>query len=123
MLPWRLWSLVFILIQVCSLQLNRGWAEPPKSADERPIVTLTPVVTEGLENPLFLTQAGDGSWKGAHYFLLLFSTLQNRFSLGESVVCWASRFILITVEMDVSSSITRGSRTARLSWPSTGVGQ
>src|SRR5574337_636880 len=53
--------LVFILIQVCSLQLSRGWAELPKSADERPIVTLTPVVTEGLENPLFLTQARDGS--------------------------------------------------------------
>ena len=51
-----LWSLGFILIRV-----GTGWADPAMSTDERPIVTLAPVVTEGLENPLFLTQAGDGS--------------------------------------------------------------
>lgn len=61
MLPRLPWSLGFILIQICSLQLGVGWAEPPKSTDERRIATLVPVVTEGLENPLFLTQAGDGS--------------------------------------------------------------
>ena len=61
MLPWLSWSLGFILIQVYSLQVGTGWAEPAKSTDERRIATLVPVVTEGLENPLFLTQAGDGS--------------------------------------------------------------
>lgn len=61
MLPWLSWSLAFILIQAYSLQVGTGWAEPPKSTDERPLVTLVPVVTEGLENPLFLTQAGDGT--------------------------------------------------------------
>ena len=54
--PWGL-----ILIHVCSLLLGTGWAEPAKSTDERRIVTIAPVVTEGLENPLFLTQTGDGS--------------------------------------------------------------
>ena len=38
-----------------------GWAESPQKTDEQPLLTLTPVVTKGLENPLFLTQAGDGS--------------------------------------------------------------
>ena len=61
MLLWFLWSLGFILIHVCSLQVGTGWAEPAKSTDERRIVTLAPVVTKGLENPLFLTQADDGS--------------------------------------------------------------
>ncbi len=51
----------FILIHVSSLLVGTGWAEPAKSTDERRIVTLAPVVTEGLEHPLFLTQAGDGS--------------------------------------------------------------
>lgn len=61
MLPWFLWSLGFILIDVCSLQVGTGWANPVKTPDERPIVTLASVVTDGLENPLFLTHAGDGS--------------------------------------------------------------
>jgi glucose/arabinose dehydrogenase len=61
MLPWFLWPLGLILIQVSSLQVGTGWADPAKSTDERPIVTLAPIVTEGLENPLFLTQSGDGS--------------------------------------------------------------
>lgn len=49
------------MLQVYSPQVGTGWAEPAKSTDERRIATLVPVVTEGLENPLFLTQAGDGS--------------------------------------------------------------
>ena len=61
MLLWFLWSLGFILIHVCSLQVGTGWAEQAKSTDERRIVTLAPVATEGLENPLFLTQSDDGS--------------------------------------------------------------
>jgi glucose/arabinose dehydrogenase len=61
MLLWFLWSLGFTLIHICSLQVGTGWADPAKSTEERRIVTLAPVVTEGLENPLFLTQPGDGS--------------------------------------------------------------
>jgi glucose/arabinose dehydrogenase len=57
--PWLSWGL--ILFQVYSLQVGTGWADPPKNTDERRIVTLVSVVTEGLENPLFLTQAGDGT--------------------------------------------------------------
>lgn len=54
-------SLCFILIQVCGLQVDPGWADPIKSTEERRIVTLAPMVTKGLENPVFLTHAGDGS--------------------------------------------------------------
>jgi glucose/arabinose dehydrogenase len=61
MLSWVRWPLGFILIHVCSLQIGTGWADPAQSTEERRIVTLAPVVTEGLENPLFLTQARDGS--------------------------------------------------------------
>lgn len=57
--PWLPWSLGFILIHLYNLQI--GWAEPAMGPDERPIVILAPVVTEGLENPLFLTHADDGS--------------------------------------------------------------
>jgi glucose/arabinose dehydrogenase len=57
--PWLSWGL--ILFQVYGLQVGTGWADPPKNTDERRIVTLVSVVTEGLENPLFLTQAGDGT--------------------------------------------------------------
>lgn len=61
MLPLLLPFLWFILIQVCGLQVDTGWADPIKSTEERRIVTLAPVVTKGLENPVFLTHAGDGS--------------------------------------------------------------
>lgn len=60
MLSWLLF-LSFILSHVCSLQVGTGWADQAKSTDERPFVTLAPIVTRGLENPLFLTQTGDGS--------------------------------------------------------------
>lgn len=59
--PWLLWSLGFILVQVCSQLVGTGWAEPSKGTDDHRLVALVPIVTEGLENPLFLTQAGDGS--------------------------------------------------------------
>jgi|GEM_PF-6575823 len=61
MLPLLLPSLGFILIQAFNLQVGTGWAESTTSAERRGIVTVTPVVTEGLENPVFLTHAGDGS--------------------------------------------------------------
>jgi glucose/arabinose dehydrogenase len=51
----------FILIHISSLLVGTGWAEPAKNTDDHPLVALAPIVTEGLENPLFLTQAGDGS--------------------------------------------------------------
>lgn len=54
-------SLGFILIPVLGLEPGTGWAEPAKTPDEQRIVTLAPIVTEGLESPLFLTQPGDGS--------------------------------------------------------------
>jgi hypothetical protein len=53
-LSYSVWGL--ILIPVRSLRTGRGRAEPAKSPDERSIVTLVPVMTEGPENPLFLTQ-------------------------------------------------------------------
>jgi glucose/arabinose dehydrogenase len=61
MILWLFWSLASLLIQVCGLQVGTGWADPAKSIAERHIVTLAPVVTEGLQNPLFLTQPGDES--------------------------------------------------------------
>ena len=61
MLSRVLWSFGLILIHVCSLWVGTGWADPAQRTDERRLVTLAPVVTEGLENPLFLTQAGDES--------------------------------------------------------------
>lgn len=51
----------FILIHVCSLLAATAWGEPIKSTDERHIVSLAPVVTEGLVNPVFLTHAADES--------------------------------------------------------------
>ena len=38
-----------------------GLAAPPAAASDDSPVTLAPLVTSGLENPLFLTHAGDGS--------------------------------------------------------------
>jgi glucose/arabinose dehydrogenase len=61
MLSWVRWSFGFILIHVCGLQIGTAWADPAQKTEERRIVTLAPVVTAGLENPLFLTQARDGS--------------------------------------------------------------
>ena len=61
MLLWFAWCLGLILIQVSNLQVGPVWAEPSKRTDQRPIVRLVPIVTDGLENPLFLTQAADGA--------------------------------------------------------------
>jgi glucose/arabinose dehydrogenase len=51
----------FILIHISSLLVGTGWAEPAENTGDHPLVALAPIVTESLENPLFLTQAGDGS--------------------------------------------------------------
>jgi glucose/arabinose dehydrogenase len=61
MLVWFLWSLGFVLIHTCNLYVGTGRADTAKNTDERHVITLAPVVTESLENPLFLTHAGDGS--------------------------------------------------------------
>jgi hypothetical protein len=62
MLAWlRWWALAVFLIGANSLLVNDGWAEQAKLADEHRRVTLTPIVTQGLEHPVFLTHAGDGS--------------------------------------------------------------
>jgi glucose/arabinose dehydrogenase len=50
-----------ILIQVFGLLVSTGWAETVKSPDDHRLVALVPIVTDGLENPLFLTQAVDES--------------------------------------------------------------
>ncbi len=60
MLPWLHPSLGLILIQVFGLLVSTAWAETVMSPDHRR-VALVPVVTDGLENPLFLAQAGDES--------------------------------------------------------------
>ena len=59
---WSLWLLGSLLFPLCNLLVDtEGWAEPAKSTTEDRPVILVPMVTEGLENPLFLTQAGDES--------------------------------------------------------------
>lgn len=61
MFPRLLFLLGYFLIHVSILQTGIGWAESPQKTDEQPLLALTPIVTKGLENPLFLTHAGDGS--------------------------------------------------------------
>jgi glucose/arabinose dehydrogenase len=53
-------SLGLLLLHTGGL-LDTALAEPAKSPDDRRLVKLTPVLTEGLENPVFLTHTGDGS--------------------------------------------------------------
>jgi len=50
-----------MLIQVVSLQVGEGSAETDHRAAHDSVIVLTPVVTSGLESPVFLTHASDGS--------------------------------------------------------------
>ncbi len=59
MFPWLHSFLGLILVQVGCLLMGIGWAEPVKSSDDGRLIALVPIVTDGLENPLFLTQAVD----------------------------------------------------------------
>ncbi|MBI3355886.1 MAG: PQQ-dependent sugar dehydrogenase [Nitrospirae bacterium] len=65
MLRWLLrWSLLLagaMLIQVVALQPTAGLAETDRTTARQTMVALTPIVTDGLESPVFLTHAGDGS--------------------------------------------------------------
>lgn len=61
MFPRLLVLLGYLLVQLYGLQTGLGWAESITKTDEQRVITLTPIVTKGLENPLFLTHPGDGS--------------------------------------------------------------
>ncbi|MDH4084145.1 MAG: PQQ-dependent sugar dehydrogenase [Nitrospira sp.] len=54
------WSFTVILIQTGILEVTEGWAEREKIADKDSIVALTPIVIQNLEQPVYLTHAGDG---------------------------------------------------------------
>lgn len=60
-LRWFLWLSGAMLIQVVSLQVGEGSAETGHRAARDGVIVLTPVVTSGLESPVFLTHAGDGT--------------------------------------------------------------
>jgi glucose/arabinose dehydrogenase len=49
------------LTLVVSLQVGEGSAEVDQASARDATVALTPIVTKGLESPVFLTHAGDGS--------------------------------------------------------------
>lgn len=58
------WFLCFggaFLLQVVGLFDGGTLAEPPSPGAQEDAITLSPIVTEGLEKPVFLTHAGDGS--------------------------------------------------------------
>lgn len=59
--PWLLRSLGSIIIHLHTLIVGPALADPLKSTDATDAVRLIPIVTSGLENPLFLTQAGHES--------------------------------------------------------------
>lgn len=58
---WPLLLAGTMLIQVIVLQPAAGLAETDRTTTRETVVALTPIVTDGLESPLFLTHAGDGS--------------------------------------------------------------
>jgi glucose/arabinose dehydrogenase len=55
------WSVILILLPTGSLQADDALAPPTKPSDGRHVVALAPLVTHGLEQPVYLTHAGDGS--------------------------------------------------------------
>ena len=58
---WSLWVSGAILIQVASVHAGKCAAEISRNQPRDGVVVLTPVVTNGLESPVFLTHAGDRS--------------------------------------------------------------
>ena len=59
---WLAWLSVVLLMQVVSLRTGEGWGMGTGHVQTHDaVVELAPVVTSGLESPLFLTHAGDGS--------------------------------------------------------------
>ena len=60
-LRWSLWLSVALLMQVVMLQVNEGSGETGHAVARGDGAVLIPLVTNRLENPVFLTQAGDGS--------------------------------------------------------------
>lgn len=55
------WSLVIVLVHTINLHGQALWAEPANITDGHRTIDLTPVVKQGLEQPVYLTHAGDGS--------------------------------------------------------------
>jgi len=62
---WFLWLSGAMLIQVVSLQVGEGLNETGHTTARDGMIVLTPVVSHGLESPVFLTHAGDGSSRGS----------------------------------------------------------
>lgn len=60
-LRWSLWLSGAVLLQVVSLQADECPAEAGRTPARERVAVLTPVVTSGLESPVFLTHAGDRS--------------------------------------------------------------
>jgi glucose/arabinose dehydrogenase len=58
---WFLWFGGAFLIQDLALSDGGTLAAPTSPGDQEEAIALSPLVTEGLENPVFLTQASDGS--------------------------------------------------------------
>ncbi|NJN71181.1 MAG: PQQ-dependent sugar dehydrogenase [Nitrospira sp.] len=56
-----LWSFAVILIETGTVEPAKALAERAKPTEKATLVTLTTVVTQKLEQPVYLTHAGDGS--------------------------------------------------------------
>lgn len=52
---------VAVLLQMISLQVHVVSAETGRDPAQEGLIALAPIVTKGLESPVFLTHAGDGS--------------------------------------------------------------
>jgi hypothetical protein len=60
-LRWSLWLSVAILLQVLIVKVDEGSGETGQTAARGDGAVLITLVANRLENPVFLTQAGDGS--------------------------------------------------------------
>lgn len=61
MRPSSLWQIAFLLLHLGAVQLSIGNALAATLENDSRALALTPIVTEGLANPVFLTHAGDGT--------------------------------------------------------------
>lgn len=55
------WCVAVILVHTGNQHGQTAWGEPANMADGHHAVDLTPLVRQGLEQPVYLTHAGDGS--------------------------------------------------------------
>ncbi len=56
-----LWQTALLLLHLGAVQFSTGSAVAAEFENDSDAVALTPIVTEGLANPVFLTHAGDGA--------------------------------------------------------------